>query len=136
MIRLLGLRLTASFCSGAIIGRSIPQWLADLWLGPLNATILMNVFTFLVVIVLWLPFGDQSVVVLFAVIALMGVGTGSFVPLSCTSPCLPIPGSKGKEIILQPYLTLIDPAACIFAFCEPERSGTWFGSIYAVTSLA
>jgi hypothetical protein len=85
---LLGRRLTASFHSGAIIGRSIPPWLADLWLGPLNATILMKVFTFLVVMLLWLPFGDQSVVVLFAVVALMGVGTGSFVPLSCTSVSL------------------------------------------------
>jgi len=41
----------------------------------------MNVFTLLVVLVIWLPLGASSSIALFVVVALMGIGTGSFVPL-------------------------------------------------------
>lgn len=41
----------------------------------------MNIFTMLVVLVVWLPFGAKAVPALFVVTVLMGVGTGSFVPL-------------------------------------------------------
>lgn len=76
------LKRTVIVFSGAILGRTLPPWLADRRLGPLNTILMMNVFTLLVVVVVWLPFGDQSVVALFFVAALMGAGTGSFVPLS------------------------------------------------------
>ncbi|KAB5513052.1 major facilitator superfamily domain-containing protein [Coniochaeta sp. 2T2.1] len=101
--------LVVTYNIGSLIGRSIPPWLADLWFGPLNTTIMMNGLTCLIVLAMWLPYGDSSVAALFSIVGLLGIGTGSFVPLS---------------------------SACIFAHCEPERSGTWFGSIYAVTSLA
>lgn len=41
----------------------------------------MNIFTMLGVLVVWLPFGAMEVPALFVVTVLMGVGTGSFVPL-------------------------------------------------------
>ena len=41
----------------------------------------MNLFTLLVVLVIWIPVGASSLAALFIVVALMGVGTGSFVPL-------------------------------------------------------
>lgn len=59
----------------------MPPWLSDRVLGPLNATIAINVFTLLVVLAVWLPVGASSVAALFIVVALMCVGTGSFVPL-------------------------------------------------------
>lgn len=50
-------------------------------MGPLNATIMMNIFTLFVVLAIWLPLGGLSVAALFVVVVLMGIGTGSFVPL-------------------------------------------------------
>ena len=47
----------------------------------MNTTIVMNVFTLLVVLTIWLPVGATSVPALFIVVVLMGIGTGSFVPL-------------------------------------------------------
>ena len=54
----------------------------------------MNIFTLLVVAALWLPLGDQSAMALFFVVAFMGVGTGSFVPLAGESIWLPGPASN------------------------------------------
>ncbi|KAG7292200.1 hypothetical protein NEMBOFW57_002235 [Staphylotrichum longicolle] len=70
-----------NICSGAILGRTIPPWLSDRVMGPLNATIMMNIFTLFVVLAIWLPLGGLSVAALFVVVVLMGIGTGSFVPL-------------------------------------------------------
>ncbi len=67
--------------SGAVLGRTLPPWLSDRVLGPLNATILMNVLTLAVVLAIWIPCGGHSVAPLFVVVVLMGIGTGSFVPL-------------------------------------------------------
>jgi len=69
------------FGRGAMIGRTVPLWLSDRKLGPINTIILMNVFTLLTVLVVWLPFGALTVPALFVVVLLMGIGTGSFVPL-------------------------------------------------------
>jgi hypothetical protein len=41
----------------------------------------MNFFTLAVVLAIWLPLGASSVEALFIVVVLMGIGTGSFVPL-------------------------------------------------------
>lgn len=67
--------------SGAVLGRTLPPWLSDRLLGPLNATVLMNMFTLLSVLAVWLPLGASSTEALFVVMVLMGIGTGSFVPL-------------------------------------------------------
>jgi hypothetical protein len=66
--------------SGAVLGRTLPPWLSDRLLGPLNATVMMNMFTLLSVLAVWLPLGASSIEALFVVV-LMGIGTGSFVPL-------------------------------------------------------
>jgi hypothetical protein len=57
------------------------MWLSDRKLGPLNVIILMNGFTVLAVVVVWLPFGALTAEASFVEVVLMGVGTGSFVPL-------------------------------------------------------
>ncbi|KAK3695032.1 major facilitator superfamily domain-containing protein [Podospora appendiculata] len=101
--------LMVSYNIGAIFGRTVPPWLSDRKLGPLNAIILMNMFTLLVVLVVWLPFGDSSIAGLFVVTVLMGIGTGSFVPLG---------------------------VACVSALCEPGTLGTWLGSTYTIVGFA
>ncbi|KAK4230767.1 putative transporter [Podospora fimiseda] len=60
---------------------TLPMWLSDRKLGPINSLIMMNLFTLGVVLVIWLPLGSRSIYALFAVVVLMGVGTGSAVPL-------------------------------------------------------
>lgn len=59
----------------------MPPWLSDRKLGPMNTILVMNAFTLLVVLTIWLPCGASSVAALFVVVVLMGIGTGSFVPL-------------------------------------------------------
>ena len=68
-------------CRGAVIGRSLPLWLSDRKFGPLNTMILMLTATLFTVLAIWLPFGTSSVTALFAVVVLLGIGTGSSVPL-------------------------------------------------------
>ena len=112
-------------------------WLSDRVLGPLNVTIMMNIFTLLVVLAIWLPLGGLSVTALFVVVVLMGIGTGSFVPL----------GGKGAFFLPSPtFLTSqteqrADPTcnpkvSCINALCKPESTGTWLGFAYALVSFA
>ncbi|AEO65355.1 uncharacterized protein THITE_2112263 [Thermothielavioides terrestris NRRL 8126] len=101
--------LMMSYNIGAVMGRTLPPWLSDRALGPLNAIIVMNIFTLLVVLAIWLPVGGSSVAALFVVMVLMGIGTGSFVPLG---------------------------VSCINALCTPEHTGTWLGSAYSIVSVA
>ncbi|KAK4449505.1 hypothetical protein QBC34DRAFT_448853 [Podospora aff. communis PSN243] len=101
--------LMMSYNIGAIIGRTAPLWLSDRKLGPLNTIILMNGLTLLAVVVVWLPFGALTTEALFVVVVLMGVGTGSFVPLG---------------------------VAVVSGLCEPGTTGTFLGSVYTVISVA
>ncbi|KAK3298989.1 major facilitator superfamily domain-containing protein [Chaetomium fimeti] len=101
--------LMMSYNIGAVLGRTLPPWLSDRLLGPLNATVMMNMFTLLSVLAVWLPLGASSIEALFVVVVLMGIGTGSFVPLG---------------------------VSCINALCRPENTGTWLGSVYSIVSVA
>ncbi|KAK0730702.1 major facilitator superfamily domain-containing protein [Lasiosphaeris hirsuta] len=101
--------LMMSYNVGAILGRTIPLWVSDGKLGPLNTIILMNIFTLLTAVAVWLPFGASSIQALYVVVVLMGIGTGSFVPLG---------------------------VACVSALCEPESTGTWLGSVYSFAGFA
>lgn len=71
---------------GAVIGRSLPLWLSDRKLGPLNTVILTMTATLVVVLAIWLPLGTTSVTALFVVVVLLGIGTGSSVPLGGNRP--------------------------------------------------
>jgi MFS family permease len=70
----------------SIIGRVLPAFLADRW-GKFNVCIIMAMFTALMVLVLWVPVtasleaGHVSVNALFAVAALYGLGSGTYVAL-------------------------------------------------------
>lgn len=112
---------------GAVIGRSLPLWLSDRKLGPLNTVILMMTATLLVVLAIWLPFGTSSVRALFVVVVLLGIGTGSSVPLGGNIPPFREKACRFAESWL---------VACVSALCEPESTGTWVGSVYSVASAA
>ncbi|KAK0633456.1 major facilitator superfamily domain-containing protein [Immersiella caudata] len=101
--------LMMSYNIGAIVGRTAPMWLSDRKLGPMNMIILMNGLTLLAVVVVWLPFGALTAEALFVVVVLMGVGTGSFVPLGVT---------------------------VVSGLCRPGTTGTFLGSVYTVISVA
>ncbi|ESA43948.1 hypothetical protein GE21DRAFT_853 [Neurospora crassa] len=101
--------LMTTYNIGAIVGRTLPSWLSDRKLGPVNTIIIMNVFTLLVVLVVWLPFGAMAVSALFVVTVLMGVGTGSFVPLG---------------------------VQCVSGLCTSRTIGTWLGFVYTFSSFA
>jgi hypothetical protein len=68
----------------------------------------MNGFTLLAVVVVWLPFGALKAEALFVVVVLMGVGTGSFVPLGVAVVSgLSQPGTTGTFLVcwvLEPLL--------------------------------
>ncbi|KAK3372541.1 major facilitator superfamily domain-containing protein [Podospora didyma] len=99
--------LVMSYNIGAIIGRTVPPWLSDRKIGPINTIILMNVFTLLAVLVIWLPFGAMNIGALLVVTMLMGIGTGSFVPL-------------GGKLTTR----------------SRHHSGTWLGCVYSMVSFA
>ncbi|KAK4240654.1 hypothetical protein C8A03DRAFT_41864 [Achaetomium macrosporum] len=101
--------LMVSYNIGAVIGQDCAPWLSDHVLGPLNATISMNVFTLLVVLTIWMPLGTSSIAALFLVAVLMGIGTGSFVPLG---------------------------VSCINALCNPLNTATWLGAAYSILAFA
>lgn len=46
-----------------------------------NTAIVMNILTLLAVLATWLPFGASTAQTLYAVVVLIGIGTGSFIPL-------------------------------------------------------
>ena len=79
---------------GAIIGRTVPLWMSDRNLGPINTIILMNILTFVTVLAIWLPFGALTVPALYVVVVFMGIGTGSFVPLGGSSSLFHEPSPK------------------------------------------
>lgn len=68
----------------SIIGRILPSYLADRF-GKFNVMLVMCSFTFLVILVVWVPVtaslqaGDTSPNILFLVACLYGLGSGTFV---------------------------------------------------------
>lgn len=101
--------LMMSYNIGAAFGRILPPFVSDRLLGPLNTTIAMNIFTLTAVLAIWLPAGASSIDMLYLVVVLMGIGTGSFVPLG---------------------------VACMGALCKPQDMGKWLGFAYAISGFA
>ncbi|KAK3996133.1 putative transporter [Cladorrhinum sp. PSN332] len=101
--------LMMSYNIGAIIGRILPMWLSDRKLGPINSLIMMNLFTLAVVLAIWLPIGSRSIHGLFTVVVLMGIGTGSAVPLGASS---------------------------VYTLCNSQSTGTWLGSAFSIAGIA
>lgn len=96
--------LNASSC----FGRIIPGYISD-FIGRFNTLLLMVIFTWILMLVLWLPFGHTSLAALYAFVAFFGFGTGSWMAL--------VP-------------------ACIGQLCEAEQFGRFYGTCYFIGSLA
>jgi MFS family permease len=89
-------------------GRIIPGYISDK-IGRFNTLMIMIVFTLIIMLVLWLPFGHTSLAALYAFTALFGFGTGSWMALT---------------------------PACIGQLCEADQFGRYYGTLYFVASLA
>ncbi|KAI1616893.1 MFS transporter, MCP family, solute carrier family 16, member 10 [Exophiala viscosa] len=90
------------------IGRIIPGYVSDI-IGRFNTLLIMIVFTLILMLALWLPFGETSLAALYAFCALFGFGTGSWMALT---------------------------PACIGQLCEAEQFGRYYGTMYFIASLA
>lgn len=89
-------------------GRILPGFVSD-YIGRFNTLMIMIVFTLILMLVLWLPFGHTSLAALYTFVALFGFGTGSWMALT---------------------------PACIGQLCEAEQFGRYYGTLYFIASLA
>lgn len=89
-------------------GRIIPGYVSD-FVGRFNTLLIMIVFTLVMMLALWLPFGNSSLAALYAFCALFGFGTGAWMALT---------------------------PACIGQLCEAEHFGRYYGTLYFIASLA
>jgi len=96
--------MNASSC----FGRIIPGYISDS-IGRFNTLLAMILFTLLLMLIIWLPFGHTSLVGLYVFCALFGFGTGSWMALT---------------------------PACIGQLCEAEQFGRFYGTCYFIGSLA
>ncbi|EXJ77776.1 hypothetical protein A1O3_10005 [Capronia epimyces CBS 606.96] len=90
------------------LGRIIPGYFSD-FIGRFNTLLIMIVFTLILMLVLWLPFGNSSLAALYAFTALFGFGTGAWMALT---------------------------PACIGQLCEADEFGRYYGTLYFIGSLA
>jgi MFS family permease len=96
--------LNASSC----FGRIIPGYVSDS-IGRFNTLLAMILFTLLLMLIIWLPFGHSSLAALYVFCTLFGFGTGSWMALT---------------------------PACIGQLCEAEQFGRYYGTCYFIGSLA
>lgn len=75
-----GFYLIAVLNGVSSIGRIVPGFVSDL-VGRFNVLGVMMVATLLIMLVIWLPFGQSSLVALYIFVAFFGFGTGSWVIL-------------------------------------------------------
>jgi MFS family permease len=90
------------------LGRLLPGYVADK-IGRFNTLIIMIIFTLILMLALWLPFGTTSLAALYSFAALFGFGTGSWAALT---------------------------PSCVGQLCRAEEFGRYYGSMYFVASLA
>ena len=103
-----GFYLLAVMNGVSCLGRFFPGLVADK-VGRFNVLLIMILFTLVLMLAVWLPFGATSLPALYIFAALFGFGTGSWMALT---------------------------PACIGQLCEAEEFGRYYGSLYFVASLA
>ncbi|KAK4610450.1 Riboflavin transporter MCH5 [Fulvia fulva] len=103
-----GFYLIAVMNGSSCFGRILPGFISD-YVGRFNTLLVMMVFTLIVILVVWLPFGTSSLSALYAFTALFGFGTGSWMAM--------VP-------------------ATIATLSGPHHFGRYFGTSYFVASLA
>lgn len=90
------------------LGRFLPGLLSD-YTGRFNMFLLTIILTLVVMLTVWLPFGDTSLVALYVFSALFGFGTGSWMAM------VPV---------------------CIGQLCRTEQFGEYWGTSYFFASMA
>ncbi|EME44826.1 hypothetical protein DOTSEDRAFT_88843 [Dothistroma septosporum NZE10] len=103
-----GFYLIAVMNGSSCFGRILPGFISD-YVGRFNTLLVMMVFTLVVMLAIWLPFGTSSLAALYAFTALFGFGTGSWMAM--------VP-------------------ATIATLSGPHHFGQYFGTSYFVASLA
>jgi MFS family permease len=103
-----GFYIIAILNGASCFGRILSGFLSDS-IGRFNTLLIMIVSTLVIMLILWLPFGDKSLAAFYAFCALFGFGTGSWMALT---------------------------PACIGQLCEAENFGRYYGTLYFIGSLA
>lgn len=96
--------LNAASC----FGRIVPGFASDTW-GRFNTLGISLVVTLFFMLVVWLPFGHESVVALYVFVALFGFGSGCWMAMT---------------------------PACLGQLSGPYHFGRYFGTSYFIGSLA
>lgn len=76
-----GFYLIAVMNGSSCIGRILPGFVSD-YVGRFNTLLAMMVVTLVFMLVIWLPFGDQSLIAIYVFVALFGFGTGSWMAMT------------------------------------------------------
>lgn len=103
-----GFYLIAVLNGCSCFGRLLPGFVSDM-VGRFNVFGIMIAMTLVFMLVVWLPFGQDSLAALYIFAALFGFGTGSWMAL------VPV---------------------CIGQLCEAEQFGRYYGTLYFIASLA
>ena len=103
-----GFYLIAIMNGVSCLGRIIPGFISDI-VGRFNVMGVMMVFTLVIMLVIWLPFGANSLVALYVFVAVFGFGTGSWMAMA---------------------------PACIGQLSGAQHFGRYFGTSYFIASLA
>jgi MFS family permease len=103
-----GFYLIAIMNCSSCFGRIIPGFVSDI-VGRFNVLGVMMVATLVLMLVIWLPFGHESLVALYIFVALFGFGTGSWMAMT---------------------------PACLGQLSGAQHFGRYFGTSYFIASLA
>lgn len=103
-----GFYLIAIMNGTSCFGRIIPGFISDI-VGRFNVLGVMMVTTLIIMLVIWLPFGHNSLVALYVFVALFGFGTGSWMAMA---------------------------PACLGQLSGAQHFGRYFGTSYFIASLA
>ena len=103
-----GFYLIAIMNGSSCFGRIIPGFISDI-VGRFNVLGVMMVATLVLMLVIWLPFGQTSLTALYIFVALFGFCTGSWMAMA---------------------------PACIGQLSGAQHFGRYFGTSYFIASLA
>lgn len=76
-----GFYLIAVMNGTSCVGRILPGFVSD-YVGRFNTLLVMMIVTLLFMLIIWLPFGDQSLAAIYTFVALFGFGTGSWMAMT------------------------------------------------------
>jgi MFS family permease len=124
-----GYYLIAVLNGVSCLGRIIPGFVSDI-VGRFNVFGVMMVFTLVIMLVVWLPFGHTSLVALYVFAAFFGFGTGSWVSFEQTGL-----QNKSRHLLTFCRLKMAMTPACIGQLSGPHHFGRYFGTLYFIARV-